>query len=141
MSSMFRWLKKPSISGNVSLIFSNSCIVWITHFCNSKISLFRMLCKKADPPTPFPIPPIPNCFSPLTFETLDLATKTFWLLVLSFLSRCCKVSNPYLVLALNYLTLTNTTPQKITFSFRRPIEKLIFAETIKIVTKFVKTNL
>ena len=42
------------------------------------------------------------------------------------------------MLALNYLTLTNTTPQKITFSFRRPIEKLIFAETIKIVTKLLK---
>ena len=41
---------------------------------------------------------------------IELALKTFWLLILTLLPNCCKISRPYLVPVLNYWTWTKITP-------------------------------
>ena len=51
-------------------------------------------------------------FSCNPLQTMELASKSFWVLILTLLPHCCKVSSLYLVLVPNYLTWTKTTSQK-----------------------------
>lgn len=48
-------------------------------------------------------------------QTLKLALKTLWLLVLFFLSHICKYLRPFLIPVLIYSTGTKTNPQKLCF--------------------------
>ena len=44
-------------------------------------------------------------------QTQELVLQTFWLLVLTLLQYCCKISKSYLKSFLNYWTWTKTTPK------------------------------
>ena len=46
-------------------------------------------------------------------KALELATKTFWILVLTPFPYLCKITRPYLVPFPNYCTWTKSTHQKI----------------------------
>ena len=52
---------------------------------------------------------LPSSFPSATSSNVGISPKNFWLLVLNFLPRSCKLSRPYLVPVPNYWTWTKNT--------------------------------
>ena len=83
-------------------------------------------------------------FSPETSTNVRTSPKTFWLLVLTFLPHCCKISSPDLMAVLNYWTWTKITPEKKQFFWLNPykvevmitslIEMLVLPNFVHITT-------
>ena len=114
----FNSLKNLDICLSGSRFFRVQVLIFL---CSNEFCTIHLACfldrggegQKALPPTHF---------SPRNFNKLQLAPKTFWLLVLTLLPYWGNISSSYLVQFPNYWTWTRTNPKKEWFSWSDPYE-------------------